>query len=428
MVNKFFTISTMLLMIIIFIIIFFYSNIIGIFTKFSQTYIIHLKIAVFLLLPTLYLGYINDLLSNVIQAYKNFKITNVSALTGGLTNVCVLIFLAESFRELSIVIAYLTSYVVQCAFLLWHLKKYGKSLRFSMGRFYNAGTVRRLIPPVIFQQISALVVLLYPNYIASGMDQGTLTAVGYARKIFDLLPAILILPLSTALAPLLTEIAAQKDNRLLSSKISQINGLLYAIVLPVSIFGVIFSYEITRLFFARGALSEMHVTMTAESLRYFLLGLFVIGSNSIIGRAIVSTQNVRMSYISLIFAFGPLIGIPLSTYIASKYLGYLGISIGYSLYLICIHQFIGFFVLQFILKQFNWVVEFRIFIRLLAFSALAVMSVKLLISGFLFTPFTVLTISSLFSGGIYLTLHYLSKSSEYQFMVLKFSDWKTHHA
>jgi putative peptidoglycan lipid II flippase len=289
-------------------------------------------------------------------------------------------------------------------------------LMFSFKLFYKLKRILKLSFTIVLSQLSAFIVLIYPNYMASGMEIGTLTAVGYARRLFDIMPGLLIYPVSLVLTPRFTEMARQ-DYSYMGKEARRAIDLLSFVLLPISIFIALFAPDITRLLFERGSYSEHHIIITAESMRYFLVSLVVIGSNSIITRALMATQDLKIAYLSLLFAIIPAIGIPAFTYSACFLWGYLGISIGYSFYMILVHQSLGYVMFYCMIEKYRLSEVITSYVLILVFSFLAIYfayySTKIFNVHIVFKLIFAFAISSL----IYLLLHYIFKTDLLHLMV-----------
>jgi peptidoglycan biosynthesis protein MviN/MurJ (putative lipid II flippase) len=118
-VNTVFSVISCAMVIMIFLLFLYYEHIILIFSRFSAQDINSVKLGILLIIPTMYLLYISDLIINVIQAHKNFFITSVVPLIGGIVQIVGLFFFAQMFEETSIAIAYFLSSAAQ-ALVLYH--------------------------------------------------------------------------------------------------------------------------------------------------------------------------------------------------------------------------------------------------------------------------------------------------------------------
>jgi putative peptidoglycan lipid II flippase len=297
-----------------------------------------------IMILSLYMAYLADLLGTVFRGYRNFLIPNIANAAGTGTGLGVYFLASDAMGPVTIAMAYLTVWSVQALILWLALLRYRKILWFRLARFSNVGIVLRLIPPLLLNQVSAMIVLLYPNYVASGLEGGDLTALTYARRVFDLIPGLFILPLVTAMAPLLSDLVADMQGTAACRRIHQVNAILFSTVLPLTIFVVFYADLIVAVIFGSKAYTQFHQELTADAMRWYFVGLMAFASNAVITRALVMTQNVRIAYVSLVFAIAPAVGIPVLVKLGVNYLGSVGVAVGYTAYLVLVHQMLGYAV------------------------------------------------------------------------------------
>ncbi len=415
-VNTVFTVISFLILVISIVLFFNFRKILLFFSGFTLQQIESMQLSVLLLIPCIYFSYVSDLMFNIINAYKNYSTTSVIQVIGGIVNLIVIFFMIKLVNENAIVLGYFFSCLAQFILLLTYLYFHGKKLKICFHRFYNFNTILKLTPTVILSQISAIIVLMYPIFLATRMDSGTLTAINYAKRIYDILPIILIYPITVVLTPRLTELALLENKTIYIEYINKVIAILLAVIIPITIFLSMNSYSIILLLFGRGAFIEPSVSMTAISMAIYMVGIFVLCSNSVITRALLATQKVKIAYVSLIFSIAPAFLLtPLSYYLTKTY-GYVGIPLANTLYLIGIHLLLGYLFFYKYIGKFS-LIKIIMTYFIIGFLSFFVIFISQIIIGNMHINYIIkICITFMFSALLYMYGNYLLKTEGYIFI------------
>ena len=366
---------------------------------------------------SLYFTYVVSLLTAIFQGLRNFLVPSVASAMGSAVGVLILLLTEETLGASAIAFGYLAN-VISVSTILWFiLARDGRFLCFGWSRFDNATKVLKLVPPLLLNQLAAAIVMLYPNYAASALDGGDLTAIMYARRIFEILPVLIIVPAVTALGPMLSDLLANSTADKAESRLQQISAVLYAALVPVTVFILIYADDLMALAYGRGAYGAERVGFTADNLRLYMLGLIALGSNAVITRALVATQNVKVAYVSVAFSVTPAVFLPLFTEMGVSNIGRLGVASGYTAYLLLIHQPLGYWIWRKTYGQFSLRRQFTCIIRLGIISAVA--AVTSFLVTYLCSASTIghVLIAGLVFSCAYTAIHYFLATEEY--MLLK---------
>lgn len=366
-----FTVSSILLVLVMSVGYFGFVDGLVAISHFTRPDIEHVHVIAPILVISLYAAYVADLLGAVFRGYRNFLIPNIASAAGAAMGLGVYFLASDARGPVTITLAYLTVWFAQAVILWLALLRYKKVLWFRLNRFHSSGTVLRLIPPLLLNQVSMVIVLLYPNYVASGLEGGDLTALTYARRVFDLVPGLLILPIVTAMAPMLSDLVANGQGAVTGRRIHKVNSLLLASVLPLSVFVLFHADLVVAVTFGSKAYGEAHQALTADAMRWYFVGLVALASNAVVTRALVMTQSVRAAYVSLVFAIAPALGVPVLVKVGVDYMGSIGVAVGYTAYLVLVHQMLGYAVWRKTLGGFEIQTELLAIGRPILFSCLA---------------------------------------------------------
>lgn len=132
--------------------------------------------------------------------------------------------------------------------------------------------VRQLLPFVI--AISGVeITFLLDRVVASGLSEGSITALNYASRIVLLPVGLIAIPLRTAFYPALSKLAAQNQLReLAGTTLSGLRMLLF-VVIPAAVGLAALRVPVIRLLFERGAFDSLATQHTGEALVLYALGV-----------------------------------------------------------------------------------------------------------------------------------------------------------
>ena len=185
------------------------------------------------------------------------------------------------------------------------------------------------------------------------MTSGTLTAILNARKIFDLLPTLLIYPIIAVGYTRLCTLAASKKNEDFAALCLSLNFFLISLILPLSIYISIYAKPIIQLLFNHGKYSEDALSITITSLQWFPLGAFALVTHSLAGRALVATQDKKAlyAYAGSLFIGG--LTYTMVLILLTKHFGFAGIAMGTALYHGCFLAILGYFLIHKYIGKFS---------------------------------------------------------------------------
>lgn len=186
----------------------------------------------------------------------------------------------------------LLGFAAQWAFQLPDLKKSGFPFKWSLN-FSHPGfkKIGQLILPVIIGSGAAQINFIVDRMMASGLVEGSISALNYATKLNLMLYAIVALAIANAIYPELAEAAVMRDMaKFLHSLMRSINGLML-LVLPITVGMIILREPLIRLVFERGAFDRTATELTAIALFFFAFGLPALCLREIVFRAFYSLQD-----------------------------------------------------------------------------------------------------------------------------------------
>ena len=196
-----------------------------------------------------------------------------------------------------------------------------------------------LLVGVLFSQSSMLI----DNIFASYLQEGSISALSYSKKLVDL--PILLLPyaLSVVVFPYLSQFAINGEIDRMKKLLYQSLKWITIIFLPLSIFCVLFSSPLIEIVYQRGAFNDYSTQLTARPFLIYSTALLVFALETIVVIYFFSTGNTKTPIFTGIIC--SIINI-LLTYSLISIAGYLGIAIS-----LAVSKTIKLGILLFILYQ-----------------------------------------------------------------------------
>lgn len=247
-----------------------------------------------LLIQPLFMA-LSGLTMGILNSYKIFW---PSALGTVLYNGCVILFgtiLANpanpnsiSGFALGVVVGAFVSFAIQIP----ALRKVGVRYR-PIIDWHDPG-VRRIgalaVPIIISYSLNQIQVVINNNF-GSSLLPGSITAVWYSYRLFQLPVGIFALAIAVATFPTMTEQAALKQWDKLRQTVSQAVRMVIFITVPISVGMIVLRYPLIRVLFQHGHFTAQDTLTTAIPLFYFALGISSQSVIQILPRAFYALQD-----------------------------------------------------------------------------------------------------------------------------------------
>ena len=286
-----------------------------------------------LLIQPLFMAF-SGLIMGVLNSYKIFW---PSALGTVLYNGCVIFFgtiLANPAKPESIsgfavgvVVGAFASFAVQIP----ALRKVG--VRYYPVIDWHHPGVRRIgalaVPIIISYSLNQIQVAVNNNF-GSSLFPGSITAVWYSYRLFQLPVGIFALAIAVATFPTLTEQAALKQWNKFRETISQAIRMVIFITLPISVGMIVLRFPLIRVLFQHGQFTAQDTKTMAIPLFYFAVGISSQAVIQILPRAFYALQDtwtpvilgiiaMVVNIIAMVLLIGPLAhgGLAFATTIAA---------------------------------------------------------------------------------------------------------------
>lgn len=150
-----------------------------------------------------------------------------------------------------------------------------------------------LLPLVISGGLSVLNQVI-DKTIASSLDAGSIAALNFATRIWQVPFSLLAVPIATAVFPTFSELALNGASRQeYETRLNRTLSYMFYLTIPSTVLLFFLSEPIVRLFFERGAFDVKATALTSFVLRMYVLGLFAYAISPILARVFYSFKNTR---------------------------------------------------------------------------------------------------------------------------------------
>lgn len=161
-----------------------------------------------------------------------------------------------------------------------------------------------LIFPVLIGSAVQQINTIIDKTLASSLVEGSISALTYASRINDLIITVFVMAITTVVFPMLSK-AFSQDNGIQVKKImGQGINIILIITVPATIGILILSEPIVRLFFQRGAFSEIATQMTSGALIFYSIGLVGTSLRIMLNKVFYSFQDTKTPMINGAMAVG----------------------------------------------------------------------------------------------------------------------------
>ncbi|WP_286724624.1 murein biosynthesis integral membrane protein MurJ [Pelotomaculum sp. PtaB.Bin117] len=149
-----------------------------------------------------------------------------------------------------------------------------------------------ILPAAAGLTVNQAYILIEKN-IASGMPEGTITALSLANKLVQVPISLFVLALGTAVFPTLTKLVTAGEREEFSASLNRLLRILILGMVPASIGLIVLRYPIVSLLYKSGAFDQRATEMTAAALLFYSVGLAGQAANAILTKAFYSLQDTK---------------------------------------------------------------------------------------------------------------------------------------
>lgn len=286
------------------------------------------------LMPSMVFVCLSFVMTSYLQVKNNFIISSSTVI---LKNIIIIISIILSTKYGIDVMVWGTfigissEFIFQLPFCIKNGFKYQLSI--NINDKYIRETVC-LLGPIIIGAGSNQVNIMVDRMLASGLAEGSISALNYANKLNGFVTALFITSIAAVIYPTLAKLSNEKNQDYFKQTIVKSINIVILLVIPISIGAIIFSKPIVKLLFERGAFDENATIMTSSALVMYSIGMVAFGIKDIIGKIFYSLKDTKTPMINGVISM--FLNIILNI-VFIKYLNHAGLALGTSISsIICI--------------------------------------------------------------------------------------------
>lgn len=149
-----------------------------------------------------------------------------------------------------------------------------------------------MLPALVGLSVTQVNLVVNQN-LASGLAEGSITALRFANRLMQLPLGLFALAISTAVFPTMTRQVARGELDQFKNTVSLATRMVFFITLPAAAGLIALRVPIVRLLFEGGEFTRADTLSTAYALLFYSLGLFAHSGVQIVTRAYYSLQDTR---------------------------------------------------------------------------------------------------------------------------------------
>ncbi|OHW61947.1 putative peptidoglycan biosynthesis protein MurJ [Andreesenia angusta] len=156
--------------------------------------------------------------------------------------------------------------------------------------------------PVMLGTAIQQVNIIVDRALASRLVEGSISSLSYAARVNEIILGIFVTAITTAVFPVLSKAATQKDIKSLVRITKKGSMLIFLITIPSTIGLMILAEPVVKLFFERGAFDSEATKMTYQALFFYSLGMVGMAMRLMVTRVYYSIQDTKSPTVNGLFA------------------------------------------------------------------------------------------------------------------------------
>ncbi len=247
-----------------------------------------------LFFPAMWLFLLFGVARGVLNAHRDFIAPAFGAVFNHLAVILVLILFGQSWMAYSLVVGVLLGAALQLIVQLPSLIR--KQARYVPGLHLNHSGVRQLLALsslITFGGILQRIGEFVNRAIASGLNEGTIAALNYASRIFDLPTAIYVNSILIATLPVIVAQLGGSHPQRAAITFQNCLRLLLLGIAPVAIVLVILARPVIAILFQSNVFDLRAITVTSEALMFYAPGLIAVAVIMLTGQVLYALGAAR---------------------------------------------------------------------------------------------------------------------------------------
>uniref|UniRef100_A0A7C3N722 Probable lipid II flippase MurJ n=1 Tax=candidate division WOR-3 bacterium TaxID=2052148 RepID=A0A7C3N722_UNCW3 len=283
----------------------------------KETFNISLKIT-YIILPYMFFIGIYSFLGSLLESYKRFSLYNISPLLFNIVMVVAIPLFYKKNPVLTISFSVLVGVIAQTAILFLGLKNLPVKFRFKIS--FKDERIKRtfyLLLPIILASFIEKSAIYIDRIFGSILGTGAISSLHFSFLLTDLPFAVFSIAISKVIHPYISEKEVYSSKNNFKKYIKRGIILNVMILLPITLFFIIFAKSIIRIVYLRGEFNINSLNMTYLPFIYYTVGLIPMGLIQVFAKGFYSLLNTKTPlYVS---GFAMLINVFLNIILMPKF-------------------------------------------------------------------------------------------------------------
>jgi putative peptidoglycan lipid II flippase len=177
------------------------------------------------------------------------------------------------------------------------------------------------------EDIASSMSLLVDRNLASFLDKGTISGLGYAGTIGNIASTMIATAIMTASFPMFSKMLASGERDRFSLQFGKYAAAISYLLGPISVFMILNSNDIVTFIFEHGAFDKAATKIVSESMMCYAVGVLPMGLQSYLIRGFYAIQDTKTPVKIKVFALACNITLNLITV---RYIKHMGIALSTS--------------------------------------------------------------------------------------------------
>lgn len=230
------------------------------------------------------------------NGFKMFIVPNISNLLVNIPSVIYLI--CNRYPKIELVAVYtVIGYLLQLLFLIVILNKnkYEFKLSSEWCDEENIKIFKKSMPAFLGSGVNQINTII-DRIQGSILPQGSISSLGYAYRLSNILIGLLITPITTISYPTLVELYIKENKKVYCEYVSSIIISISIITLPFVSILLLFNREIITIIYGRGMFNNESIEMTAILTIYISIGVFFICVREFLYKVFYSRNEINIAF------------------------------------------------------------------------------------------------------------------------------------
>jgi len=220
-------------------------------------------------------------------------------LTGFPLSVCVItasVFFSDTYGIEAVAWGVFAANILQLLVMLPFMRgwfNYSAVLDFADKRFHRLLVLAG--PALLSMGISELNHMI-DHALASGLPEGTLSAMTSSYRLVTFLQGVLIVPLTTIMFSKMSRLVASKDEKGALKMLLDSLMQLSVVVLPVCVIGIVMSTDVIKFAYMRGRFTLDDAYVTAGILAFYVVGIPAFGMKDFLNRMFHALKDTKTPF------------------------------------------------------------------------------------------------------------------------------------